>query len=817
MGKGSKKSKKAKAAAAAAASRGVIGPEYIQLISGTLASKQVNIILCGESHEDAIDVTRSGGKGKEGWVATDAIDLAAEMVGKVGGLAGGSGCANVRVKCGMCKRKDNKLLSLGKAKEWGNSIVDDEIDYIDHGHELALLFVPSKDTGGTKGRAYVIEVFIEEEEEKDDDEQTDQQMDKSRINSPTDVNVLINAMAEACNAFQGAKSLSISAKEIKTKQENGDNPIILLQWTDLDAEARVLNQRRLLGEDIATSEYDRLISDRKKKRKDEENLWVWDDWLMEVKAKLKHSQQQQQQQQDGADDPALHCILEAPIPPWEVELCRDLEHDFELNTAADCIRCLSEDSAESELDAYDPSADGFGSYVDFIYRRLMEGKDHNDKNNLHCVDSRDLGCEHACVAESLHQDWMDLLHPEEKDKILAPSNHAHHKDGRWLPDWEHNPEETEMDKLRNDGVLKGEEDEKEDALAAKEDTNVDLITYPSFEAYFGQCTDILYYAPHFKVAYGPFLGHCVTSLEKFREFFSLMFLGDTVDSALSVLDLSESKRSFLHVRSPIMKVFNMETGEYEWHKRNDEEHDLTLPIFPIKCFLKARGSIPPRTWSSQLFHSLQDDEESDLSDLANAAREWVLNDCEKQCRDPKNADDEIGGGEWFLAYLREVHRDIYDDIDHTDATALLHKSSVTGEISLKKHKIGNITIPSCKDGIVRILEELPRLSSDYSGGKPVLARSIEVMAKILIDIFMSKLVDFSTVLKIAQVIAKEPSHRLCVVLYMGSVHTRAISDFYCGTLGFKKKTFSGQQNWPEEEAKILHLPPELWDLQQLFK
>lgn len=185
--------------------------------------------------------------------------------------------------------------------------------------------------------------------------------------------------------------------------------------------------------------------------------------------------------------------------------------------------------------------------------------------------------------------------------------------------------------------------------------------------------------------------------------------------------------------------------------------------------------------------------------------------------DPKNADDEIGGGEWFLAYLRKAHRDIYDDIDHADATALLHKSSVTGEISLKKHKIGNIAIPSCKDGIGRIVEELSQLSSAGSGGKPVLGRSVEVMAKILIDIFMSKLVDFSTVLKIAQVIAKEPSDKVCVVVYMGSVHTRAISDFYCGTLGFKKKTFLGQQNWPEEEARILHLPPELWNIQQLFK
>ena len=97
----------------------------------------------------------------------------------------------------MCKRKDNKLLSLGKAKEWGNTIVDDEIEYIDPGNELALLFVPSKDADGAKGRAYVFEVFIEEE---DTDEESDQKIDKSRANLPSDVNVLIDEMVLACDA-----------------------------------------------------------------------------------------------------------------------------------------------------------------------------------------------------------------------------------------------------------------------------------------------------------------------------------------------------------------------------------------------------------------------------------------------------------------------------------------------------------------------------------------------------------------------------------------------------------------------------------------
>lgn len=817
---GSKKKKRSKAAAAAAAAattRGIVGPDYIQLLTGTLSSKAVSIILCGESHEDAIDVTRSnGGKVMEGWISTNVVDLVAEMVGKAGAMYGGSN--EIRIRCGICKRKD-KILPLGKAREWATGIVDDEIDCIDHGNELALLWVPSRDTGGSKGRSFVVELFLEEMETDDNqhDDNTSNggsamKEDKSRANLPTDVVGLLDHMMDICNTLQGAKSLAHAVEEIELPADKvkSTDSAVLLQWADLDSEARSLNLRRLLDEDIATSEHDKLISDRKKKRREEENIWTWDDWLIDVKSTL---------QQQGNDAPSLQVVLEASIPPWEVELCRDFELDFQPSTAANCIRCLSEDSEESDLDVNDASADGFGSYVDYIYRRLMERQAHDSQSNyLHCVDSRDLGCEHACVAESLHNDWMDLLDPEEKKKLLGSrpdASHAHHRDGRWLPDWEHSPEEMELDRLREAGILKDDGKSESDDEA---DGEVSLITFPSFEGFFGQNSDILYYSPHCKVAYGPFLGQCVASYEKWHQFFSCLFLGGSVSEALSVIDMSESKRSYLHVRSPIMKAWNGATGEYEWHKRSNEEHDLTFPMLPVKCFLKARGSNPARTWSSHLFALLEQDGSEELRELAVAAREWVLGDIKTHCTDPKHSDDEIGGGEWFLSYLREAFRDIYDDIDHTDPTALLHKKYAAGEScgTLKKHKIGEITIPSCSDGFQRILDEMPRL--DTAEGKIVLGREAEVMAKILIDIYVSKLVDFSTALKIAQVISREPKDKVVVICYMGSVHTRAVGDFFCSSkLGFKKKVFAGKQDWGEEEAKILHLPAELWSLNQLFK
>ena len=67
MGK-KKTSAKKKKAAAAAASRGVVGPDYIQVLSGSLASKNITLILCGESHHDlltshvpAVEKSRKGG------------------------------------------------------------------------------------------------------------------------------------------------------------------------------------------------------------------------------------------------------------------------------------------------------------------------------------------------------------------------------------------------------------------------------------------------------------------------------------------------------------------------------------------------------------------------------------------------------------------------------------------------------------------------------------------------------------------------------------------------------------------------------------
>mmetsp|Transcript_60499 Transcript_60499/g.67675 ORF Transcript_60499/g.67675 Transcript_60499/m.67675 type:complete len:91 (-) Transcript_60499:1470-1742(-) len=81
--------------------------------------------------------------------------------------------------------------------------------------------------------------------------------------------------------------------------------------------------------------------------------------------------------------------------------------------------------------------------------------------------------------------------------------------------------------------------------------------------------------------------------------------------------------------------------------------------------------------------------------------------------------------------------------------------------------------------------------NNTEGGNTVSPR-VEILAKILIDIWMSCLVDFITIVKIAEMVSKEEENRhrnntVLIVTYLGSAHTRAVSEFCVHHLGFMKK------------------------------
>ena len=72
----------------------------------------------------------------------------------------------------------------------------------------------------------------------------------------------------------------------------------------------------------------------------------------------------------------------------------------------------------------------------------------------------------------------------------------------------------------------------------------------------------------------------------------------------------------------------------------------------------------------------------------------------------------------------------------------------------------------CRDGFRLISEELTDMEDEPD--KPTMSRKAEVMAKILIDIYMSKLIDAATVVKIGNILSEETHENVTIVCHLGS-------------------------------------------------
>eukprot|EP00978_Attheya_sp_CCMP212_P002205 scaffold4508_cov43-Attheya_sp.AAC.2 len=539
---------------------------------------------------------------------------------------------------------------------------------------------------------------------------------------------------------------SMTTTHLANNNNDSSSSRCLFVWGDLDPEAYALNHLRLMDEEICETDHDLLMEERKIKRRTEQNIATWDDWFSHIRT----------QASDAGEAEQVHLIFEAAVPPWDVELERNNSTGSFPNMvhrrAADCIRSLPNDEDMHELDAHDPSSDGFGSYLDFCYRKfmaqqLLEGESlesslsQKPKDPLwfHCVDHRDLGCEDATCAKALKPQWHNLLTPDEQTILTTKTSNGK----PMVPPWKTNPEDVELESLRTNGKLsvrddeeeKEENDDKEKKNPDKDDQDEeDYFTFPSFEGFFGQISNVLYYDLHAKLSYAPFLSKCVGSMSNWHDFFTSLFFGGTISDAMSHLQI-ETNEGYLHVRSPLQKI-----GD-SLYERDTYEFDATFPFFPVTAFLKAKGSGPSRTWSSNLYHTLltttnHTDDGAGVGGegprLAHLAREWALDRIQRYAKDPKTSD--AGGGEWFLAYLHAAHRDIYDDIDISDCALLAEKTSVPSITQkVKKYKIGKIAIPSCQDAFETLMEESAK-GKDGSIGD--ISDRSEIMAKIIMDIYM---------------------------------------------------------------------------------
>jgi len=233
---------------------------------------------------------------------------------------------------------------------------------------------------------------------------------------------------------------------------------------------------------------------------------------------------------------------------------------------------------------------------------------------------------------------------------------------------------------------------------------------------------------------------------------------------------------------------------------------------PLDRYLKARGSNPPRTWVSGLSQRLC---EKGGKDFVDALQVWYRKCVVKILSDPKRLDK---SGDYFAAYLRESHPDIYNQIDPSDPEELrkMHYAATLDrpDVTKRRHYLGNITVPKLSDG----LDELKSLNS---GDVITSTKRQRVLAKIIVDAFQLRLVDVATILKVGLIAAQAPAgSKLAIVFYGGADHTANLTKFFMEQ-GFTKEGLSRDglvhcKHREPGESCGLRLPAYLHDFEQLF-
>ena len=806
----------------------IVGPDYMQCLTGRLFQKDVTLILCGESHQDAIDVTRRKGilVPKEGWIPVAAgTEDTSTMSSAMNILQQSQESQDDNIVLRIVA-KTKKQLPLGKSKDWAKEIVE-EYDSESFGQILLVWIKDLTEGRVSKGQAFVLEATVSEEE-LDEEERKEGwfYFDAGKKSGdgpslPADLEEWILVMT--CAEQNGANN--------STTQKAADH-YEHFHWGDMDQVAYELNMRRLTDEEISEDEIDSTIRKRKLERR-KENIWTWDDWFSHIRSQCNSS-----------EDTDVHLVFESMVPPWELALHRPSSDEspeiLNLPPAADCIRCVMEDGEESVEAEFDPSSDGAGSYIGFVYRRLMgemlAEQDRSETSGVsstwfHCCDTRSLGCQTECQSGPTKAKWNALLLEDEmpvlldehkgQTSFLPLETDATGRFIKFVPENRMNPERLAHNEMKTKGVIVEDDDEDEE-----DDGGEGEFTFPSFEGFLGQNADFLYYDSHVNVSYSPFLAKCVGSLEKWESFFTELFFGGTIAEALANVDL-QNEKEHLYVRSPIQKTWDPDAAVYAYEARDDGEHYITQPFFPFIFYLSSNIGGKSRAWSSELYASLCNQSPASLQQLSDtdlqgspklmamSAREWILSRIQQHARDPKSADDPLCGGEWFEAYLKTMHREIYDDIDTLDCSVLLRKNNMKSEsYTGRKYNIGKIKIPTCEDAYKTITQHFR--NSEISSHE-IISPQIEILAKIIIDIWVSSLVDFASVLKIGDVISRSKKDKVVVVCYMGSAHTRAVADFYINRMDFKKKGLVGKIDWDDDtEPHSFQLPSYLWNIAGLF-
>lgn len=238
---------------------------------------------------------------------------------------------------------------------------------------------------------------------------------------------------------------------------------------------------------------------------------------------------------------------------------------------------------------------------------------------------------------------------------------------------------------------------------------------------------------------------------------------------------------------------------------------MPIKSAPIDRYLKSRGSNPPRTWVSGLVAELR---AAGGDDVADAVQAWYRKVVMKLLANPKHADR---SGDYFCAYLRESHPEIYKEIDPWNPEEL-RESNYVQSLDLpgfkRGHYIGNITVPS----LDQALAELRHFNSEDN--EPT-TRKQRVLAKIIVDVFQLRLVDIAAILRVATIVAKAPvGSRQVVVFYGGSDHTSSLMTFFkaqgFSAKGLPRDGLVDGRSRKQGETCGLRLPSYLHDFEQLL-
>jgi len=677
----------------------VCGPEYIQTLRGHLLGREVAIILCGEAHNSALDLTRQQGimVPVRDWLEVPRSEAPSYHP--------------------MDAFKTVRGLSLEKAKAWAH-------------HEMEFELDESQDNGGVL------------------------------LYQPMEGLTLSTAQYFAIET-RPRKWIDQECREctFSAMPENA----VMYQWIDQDPDVRADFKRQVAGKDFRQTVHDAAMSKRKQLRRGE-GLELFDDWLV-----------RQYQETTSKKDNAIRVdfVYEGQVAASELEL--HVEPGVpKAPPAHDCLKAIELDSDEEALEDCRPD-DGEGGFADYLTRRVEQ---HLAPGNIHGIDPRNMGQDPSKSQKAMHKKWnLGKRVPKDTEEVELT------KSGAAYPQWYIDKYPKAWDNPRTKTRL------------------------PSWELFFGQAAEYLYYSGNVKTDYAPFLATCLPTTERLLNFFDELYFG-TVPQAIAHLGhLDDNARSLTRIKSLA------HIGPERVLSRRPTDDGLTnLKAAPIDRYLKARGSQPPRTWVSGLAATLR---AAGGEQFLEGVQSWYRKCVMKLLANPKHVDR---SGDYFNAWLRETRPDIYKEIDPCDASALRRANYVPSlDIPNRKkrgHYIGNIQVPS----LDQALAELRQFKSE---DRVATTKRQRVMAKIIVDVMQLRLVDVAAILKVATIAASSPvGSRHAIVFYGGADHTSSLITFF-KSQGFSHKGLSREglvdgRARKSSESCGLKLPAYLHDFELLF-